>query len=97
MGTLKQSAMFISGETLVIVVPHLTSPSGPMLLTLRGQKSKAHKFVNSHDNRENRSLYEIYVCSDKVLLNSFQLERCESPLCNFQKITIIIITATRGE
>ena len=48
MGTLKQSAMFISGETLVIVVPHLTSPSGPMLLTLRGQKSKAYKFVNSH-------------------------------------------------
>ena len=48
MGTLKQSAMFISGETLVIVVPHLTSPSGPMLLTLRGQKSKAHKFVNLH-------------------------------------------------
>ena len=48
MGTLKQSAMFISGETLVMVVPHLTSPSGPMLLTLRGQKSKAHKFVNSH-------------------------------------------------
>ena len=48
MGTLKQSAMFISGETLVMVVPHLTSPSGPMLLTLRGHKSKAHKFVNSH-------------------------------------------------
>lgn len=48
MGTLKQSAMFISGETLVMVVPHLTSPSAPMLLTLRGQKSKAHKFVNSH-------------------------------------------------
>ena len=66
MGTLKQSAMFISGETLVMVVPHLTSPSGPMLLTLRGPKSKAHKFVNSHIGidlffKENRSLYEILI------------------------------------
>lgn len=66
MGTLKQSAMFISGETLVMVVPHLTSPSGPMLLTLRGQKSKAHKFVNSHIGidlffKENRSLYEMLI------------------------------------
>ena len=37
------------------------------------------------------------MCSDKVLHNSFLLERCESPLCNFQKITITIIIATKQE
>ena len=42
MSALKQSAMFISGDMLIIMVPQLATPSGPMLLALRGHRSMAH-------------------------------------------------------
>lgn len=42
MSALKQSAMFISGDMLIIVVPQLVNPSGPMLLSLRGHRSKTY-------------------------------------------------------
>ena len=46
--TLKQSAMFVSGDMLVMVVPQLTNPAGPLLLSIRGPKSMRH-FINSHN------------------------------------------------
>ena len=42
MSSLNQTAMFISGDVLVMVVPQLTNPSGPMLLSLRGHRSMTH-------------------------------------------------------
>ena len=42
MSTLKQTAMFISGDMLVMVVPQLSNSTAPLLLSLRGPKSMFH-------------------------------------------------------
>ena len=40
MSTLRQTAMFISGDMLVMVVPQLSNTSAPLLLSFRGPRSR---------------------------------------------------------